>query len=137
MKAATAPWPWRPDVRALKPEAIAGVMKANGAAAALKEVVEGFRLHADVGGRLIGEVDLIEFDAPPDEACKAEGGLAYLPVPEAERYQIQLVNACSAVLRAALELLRVASSRPSRPSRSSRGSAVRRAGRDRYGSGPA
>lgn len=97
-----------PDVGALKPEAIAGVLKANGAAATLKEVVEGFRLHADGGGRLIGEVDLIEFDALPDEACKSEGGLAYAPVTEVERNQLQLANACSVVLRAALELLQVA-----------------------------
>lgn len=93
------------DVRALKPEAIAGVLKANGAAATLKEVVEGFRLHAD-GRRLIGEVDLIEFDALPDEACKSDGG--YAPISEAERFQLQLANACSVVLRAALELLQVA-----------------------------
>jgi len=96
------------DVRDLKPEAIAGVLKANGVPAVFKDVVEGFRLHADGRSRLIGEIDLIEYDALPDEACKAEGGLAYVPIPDAERVQIQLANACSVVLRAAMELLRVA-----------------------------
>jgi hypothetical protein len=96
------------DVRALKVEAIAGVLKANGVAAMLKDVVEGFRLHADGRNRLIGEVDLIEFDALPDEACKGDGGLSYVAITDAERFQIQLSNACSVVLRAAVELLQVA-----------------------------
>lgn len=96
------------DVRALKVEAIAGVLKANGAAAVLKDVVEGFRLYADGPSRLSGEIDILEYDALPDEACTSEGGLAYAPVTDVERRQIQLSHACAVVLRAAVELLRVA-----------------------------
>lgn len=89
-------------VRALKVEAIAGVLNANGAAAALKDVVEGFRLYADGANRLIGQIDLWEFDALPEEACTTAG---YAPVTQADRCEIQLANACAVVLRAAVEVL--------------------------------
>ena len=96
------------EVRALNPDAIAGVLKVNGAATALKEVVEGFSLRAE-GQRLVAHVDLIEFDALPDEACKAgASGAAWTELPAADRAQLQLANACSAALRAALEVLQVA-----------------------------
>jgi hypothetical protein len=96
------------DVRALKVEAIAGALKANGAAMSLREAIEGFRLHIDGPSRLIGEIDLLEYDALPDEACTAAVRLAYTPLTDAERCQLQLANACSAALRAAIELLRTA-----------------------------
>lgn len=93
------------DVRDLKVEAIAGVLKANGAAAALKDVVEGFRLHAEGKSRLIGEIDLLEFDSLPDEASTSAG---YAPVSDADRCELQLANACAVVLRAAVEILQAA-----------------------------
>lgn len=97
-----------PDVRALKPEAIAGVLKANGAAHALKELCEGFSLRAEAG-RLVAQVDLLEYDALPDETCKTVGpAMAYAELPEDERRQLQLANAASVVLRAAAEVLQAA-----------------------------
>lgn len=97
-----------PDVRALKAEAIAGVLKANGAAQALKDVVEGIGLYVE-GARLIAQVDLIEYDALPDETCKATGAApAFADMPEADRRQLQLANACSVVLRTAVEVLQAA-----------------------------
>ena len=98
------------EVRALNPDAIAGVLKVNGAAKALKEVVEAFSLRAEGATRLVAQVDLIEFDALPDEACKASaaGVVSRTELPAAERAQLQLANACSAALRAAVEVLQVA-----------------------------
>ena len=96
------------EVRALNPDAIAGVLKVNGAARALKDVVEGFSLRAE-GQRLVAQLDLIEFDALPDEACKAgASGGAWTELPAADRAQLQLANACSVALRAAVEVLQVA-----------------------------
>lgn len=97
------------EVRALNPDAIAGVLKVNGAAKALKEVAESFSLRAE-GVRLVVQVDLIEFDALPDEACKASaaGVVSRTELPAAERAQLQLANACSVALRAAVEVLQAA-----------------------------
>jgi hypothetical protein len=95
------------EVRALNPDAIAGVLKVNGAAKALKEVVEAFSLRAEGATRLVAQVDLIEYDALPDEACKAGAG-AWTELPPADRAQLQLANACSVALRAAVEVLQVA-----------------------------
>lgn len=96
-----------PEVRALKVEAIAGVLKAK-AADALKDAVEGFTLRAEAG-RLVAQLDLIEFDALPDEACKSgAAGAAFTEMSEDERRQLQLANACSVSLRAAVEVLQIA-----------------------------
>ena len=96
------------DVRALKPEAIAGVLKANGAAAALKELVEGLSLRAEAG-RFVAQLDLIEYDALPDETCKPAGPTAvYAVMPDAERRQLQLAYVASVALRAAVEVLQSA-----------------------------
>jgi len=94
-----------PEVRAMNAEAIAGVLKANGADLALKDVVEGFRIVADGKSRLIGQLDLWEYDALPDEACASSG---YVPVSETDRGQLQLANACAVALRAAIEILQIA-----------------------------
>ncbi len=94
-----------PDVRELKIEAIAGVLKANGAAAVLKDVVEGFRLYSEGKSRLIGQIDLWEYDALPDEACTSAG---YAPLSDADRCELHLANACAAALRAATEILQAA-----------------------------
>lgn len=96
-----------PDVRAGKVEAVAGVLKANGAAAALKDVVEGFRLFGEGRDRLIGQVDFWEYDALPEEACTVSGGVTRTALMEAERCQLQLTNACAVALRAAVEILQV------------------------------
>jgi len=93
------------DVRAMQAEAIAAVLKANGAAAALKEVVEGFRLYAEGKSRLIGQVDLWEHDALPDEAATSAG---YTPIVDADRNQLQLDYASAVALRAAVEVLQAA-----------------------------
>jgi hypothetical protein len=99
-----------PDVAALKPEAIAGTLRAGTIPAAFKGVVEGFEVTARPGGRLIGYVDLLEFDALPDEACtlSAGGFPSHAQIPAAERRQLQLANGCAAALRAAVEILQVA-----------------------------
>jgi hypothetical protein len=97
------------EVRCLKVPAIVGVLKANGAAAALKGLVEGASLHAAGADRLVIGLDLLEFDALPDEACRAQpAGPAYAPLSDAERAEFQLAYACSASLRAAIEVLKVA-----------------------------
>lgn len=96
-----------PEVRALNLLAIAGVLKTV-AAAALKDVIEGFALRSEAG-RLIVQLDLIEYDALPDEVCKSgPAGASYAEMPEADRRQLQLANACSVSLRAAIEVLQVA-----------------------------
>lgn len=95
-----------PDVKALKAEAIVGVLKATGVVAALGDVVEAISLH-DLGPeRLVVRIDLLEYDSLPDTVCRT--GTATAPMPEAERYELQLANACSAALRAAAEVLQVA-----------------------------
>lgn len=95
------------DVRALKPEAVAGVLKANGAAASLKDVAEGFSLFGEGRDRLIGQVDLWEYDALPEESVTAAGVVSRNVLLEAERRQIQLAHACSVAIRAAVEILQV------------------------------
>lgn len=96
------------EVRALNPDAIAGVLKVNGAPKALKDVIEACSLRSE-GARLVAQVDLIELDALPDEACRAgAGGFAWTPLTDAERAELQLNNACSAVLRVAVEVLQAA-----------------------------
>lgn len=98
-----------PDVRAMKVEAVAGALKANGAAAAMKELVEGFALYLEGSRRLVAQVDIIEFDALPDEAClPGAGAPIYRAIPENERYELQLANAASVSLRAAVEVAQVA-----------------------------
>lgn len=96
------------EVRALNPDAIAGVLKADGLAKALKDTLEAFSLRAE-GARLIAQVDLIEFDALPEEECKTGAtGTAWTELSGADRAQLQLNNACSVALRVAVEVLQVA-----------------------------
>jgi hypothetical protein len=95
------------EVRALKPDAIAGVLKANGAGAALKPICEGFRILCEGRQRVVGQLDLWEFDALPDERCTAADG--YVALTDDQRCQLQLDNACAVALRAAKELLQVVS----------------------------
>ncbi|WP_296594960.1 hypothetical protein [Phenylobacterium sp.] len=96
------------DVRSMKPEAIAGVLRANGAATVFKDATEGFSLFGEGRDRLIGQVDLWEYDALPEEAFTAAGVVSRNVLLEAERRQIQLAHACSVTIRAAVELLQVA-----------------------------
>jgi len=98
-----------PEVRALNADAIAGVLKVNGAAEALKETVEAFSLRTEGKTRLIAQLDLLEFDAIPDEACTGgAAGAAWAEMTDAERGKLQLDNACSVALRAAVEVLQAA-----------------------------
>jgi hypothetical protein len=54
-------------------------------------------------------VDLIEYDALPDEVCKTAGAtVVYAEMPEGDRRQLQLANAGAVVLRAAVEVLQAA-----------------------------
>ena len=93
------------EVRALNPDAIAGVLKASGVEKALKESIEAFSLRAE-GRRLIAQIDLIEFDAFPDEECKAgPSGFTWSELAASDRSQLQLTNACSVALRAAVEVV--------------------------------
>jgi hypothetical protein len=96
------------EVRALNPDAIAGVLKACGVPKALKDTMEAFSLRAE-GARLVAQVDLIEFDALPEEECKTgPAGTAWTELSGADRAQLQLNNACSVALRAAVEVLQAA-----------------------------
>jgi hypothetical protein len=96
------------EVRTLNPDAIAGVLKANGLPKALKDVVEAFSLRTE-GARLVAQVDLIELDALPEEECRAgAAGFVWTALTDADRAQLQLSNACSAVLRVAVEVLQAA-----------------------------
>ena len=94
-----------PGVRAFRLGAIADALRVNGGAAPLRDVVEGFRLYAKGKSRLIGQIDLLEFDALPDEACLPSGCVT---LPVRERTRLQLANASAATLRAAVEMLQVA-----------------------------
>lgn len=96
------------EVRAGNPDAIAGVLKACGAPKALREIMEAFTLRAE-GARLVAQVDLIEFDALPEEECKTgAAGTAWTELSGSDRAQLQLANACSVALRAAVEVLQAA-----------------------------
>lgn len=99
-----------PDVLALKPEALAGVLKICPGVTRLAEVVEGLTVHVESRTRVVAFVDLLEFDALPDEACTAIGPAppAFSPIPHTERCELQLANACSVALRVAVEVLQVA-----------------------------
>lgn len=98
-----------PDVRALKLEAIGGALAIRGALAPLKDLVEGVTLHEPTPGRIVARVDLVEFDALPDEACLAgPTSAAWIGMSAAERAELQLANACSLSLRVAVEILQVA-----------------------------
>ncbi|MBW8812302.1 MAG: hypothetical protein JF588_02655 [Caulobacterales bacterium] len=98
-----------PEVAALNPAAIAGVLHANGGAAVLAEVCEGLKLFVVGAGRLVAQLDLLEFDALPDEACTVgAAGPLFAVIPPSEQLELQLANACSVVLRVAVELLQVA-----------------------------
>lgn len=98
-----------PEVAALKPEAIAAVLKASHGLEALRGAVEGLLLEG-VRGRLIAHLDLLELEALPDEACveRRSGVPAFAVIPMIERQQLHLSSACSVVLRTALEVLRAA-----------------------------
>lgn len=96
------------EVRALNPDAIAGVLKVNDVAKALSDTIEAFSLRAE-GARLIAQIDLIEFDALPEEECKTgPSGAAWTELTGPDRAQLQLANACSAAIRVAVEVLQVA-----------------------------
>lgn len=96
------------DVRALKVEAVAGVLKVRGLPDALKDIVEGLTLHAPTPQRLVARVDLLEFDALPDENCLSGATTAtWVEMSPAERAELQLANACSVALRVAVEMLQV------------------------------
>lgn len=97
------------EVRALNPDAIAAVLKVSGVGQAMKDIVEAFSLRSE-GGRLVAHVDLIEFDALPDQECKTgAAGTAWTDLSVADRAQLQLNNACSVALRAAVEVLQATS----------------------------
>lgn len=97
-----------PDVRALKAEAIAAALRSRPGVAELKAAVEGMAIGA-AGARLAVRLDLLEFDALPDEACVAgPTGAAFATLSIRETCELQLANACAASLRAALEVLQVA-----------------------------
>ncbi len=97
-----------PDVRALKTEAIAGALKVQGLAQALKDIVEGLTIHQPAPERLVACVDLLEFDALPDESCLSGATSAtWVEMSAAERADLQLANACSLALRLAVELLQI------------------------------
>lgn len=99
-----------PGVRALQVEAIAGALKVQGVAMNLKDIVEGLTIHQPTPERLVARVDLLEFDALPDETCLSGATSAtWLGMSPAERADLQLTNACSVVLRVAVELLQVVS----------------------------
>jgi len=96
------------EVRKLNPDAIAGVLKVSDVAKALRETMEAFSLRVE-GGRLVAQVDLIEFDALPEEECKTgPAGTAWTELSGADRAQLQLANACSVAIRVAVEVLQVA-----------------------------
>lgn len=96
------------EVRKLNPDATAGVLKVSDVGKALKDVIEAFSLRAE-GARLVAQIDLIEFDALPDEECKTgAAGAAWTEMPAADRAQLQLANACSVAVRVAVEVLQVA-----------------------------
>lgn len=98
-----------PDVRAMKLEAIAGVLKIQGLVANLRDLVEGLTLHQPSPGRIVARVDLLEYDALPDESCLAGAANAtWIAMTPAERAQLQLTNACSLALRLATEVLQAA-----------------------------
>jgi hypothetical protein len=97
-----------PDIRAMKAESIGAALRGRAGVAELGEAVEGLAIGA-AGARLAVRVDLLEFDALPDEACvSGPTGASYAPLSARESCELQLANACSASLRAALEILQVA-----------------------------
>jgi hypothetical protein len=97
-----------PDIRAMKADAIAGALRGRPGVAELKETVEGMALGVS-GARLAVRLDLLEFGALPDETCVASAtGATYAALSTRESCELQLANACSASLRAALEVLQVA-----------------------------
>lgn len=96
-----------PDVRAMKPDAIATALRGRDGVRALKGAVEGLALGVS-GARVVVRIDLLEFDALPDEACKTTAvGAAYTALSETERCELQLANASAVSLRAAVEVLEV------------------------------
>ncbi|PZQ63858.1 MAG: hypothetical protein DI570_07485 [Phenylobacterium zucineum] len=98
-----------PEVRAGKPEAIGGVLKIQGMVAAVRDMVEGLTLHEPTPGRIVARVDLLEYDALPDESCLTGAtSAAWVGMSDADRARLQLTNACSLVLRVAVEVLHVA-----------------------------
>lgn len=98
-----------PEVAALNLQAIAAAIKLSPGARLLEEVVEGFTLFSGGKDRLVACVDLLEYDALPDEACvSGVGAASYAAIPPNERNELQLNNACSVALRAALEVLQIA-----------------------------
>ena len=98
-----------PEVRALNSAAVAGILKLNGATEALKESVEAFSLRTEGKIRLIAQLDLLEFDALPDQACTGGAtGATWTEMTDAERAKLQLDNACAVALRAAVEVLQAA-----------------------------
>jgi hypothetical protein len=98
-----------PQVATLDVAAVAAAIKLGPGVKALEDVLEGFSLFAGGKDRLVACVDLLEYDALPDEACvTGVGAPSYAPIPDNERNELQLANACSVALRAALEVLQAA-----------------------------
>lgn len=97
-----------PDIRALKVEAIAGALKVQGAPKVFKDILEAFTIHQPTPERIVARIDLLEFDALPDEACLSGAtSAAWIAMSAADRAELQLANACSMALRAAVEVLQV------------------------------
>jgi hypothetical protein len=100
-----------PDVAQLKPPAIAGVLRGGAAVDAMRDVVEGFTIHLEGPQRLVGQLDLLEYDALPDESCHvvvAGAPPVFSNLTELERRELQIANACAMVLRAGVEMLQAA-----------------------------
>lgn len=96
-----------PGMLALDPETIESALQAHVPVADLAPVLEGMQISSPALGKLTLYLDYLEFDAMPDETCVAgqDGKPVFAPMPATQRHELHLLNACSATLRAVLEVM--------------------------------
>jgi hypothetical protein len=96
-----------PGVLAMDPESIETALRAHLPVAELAPAVEGLLFACPAPGKLTVYLELLELDALPDEVCTPgpAGEIVFGPMPASQRYELQLLNACSAALRVAVETL--------------------------------
>lgn len=99
-----------PGMLALDPETIDTALQAHVPVGELAPVLEGMQISSPSHGKLTLYLDYLELDAMPDETCVAgeDGKPVFAPMPATQRHEIHLLNACSATLRAVVEVMSVA-----------------------------
>ena len=98
-----------PGVMALDFASIGAALEAHLRVDELRPILEGVAIDMSPSGKLVVHVDVLELDALPDESVglSEAGRSVHARLPPTMRHELHLANACSAVLRVAVEVMAV------------------------------